>query len=100
MNLQVNCYSLTNGTIRWSKLFSSAPRRSTLEICNFPQNKSVVIATESAFTVVSWTGQLVSHPQPIVIDGVFRTISSVAVHGNTILVGLPDGRICGYTPGF
>ena len=95
----ISCYSLHTGACCWSRPIPKGYKfRFDIKLRDFPALKSIVITTERDFSIVSYTGELVSHPQPIVVDGVFRAISDVTVHNDTVIVGLPDGRICCYTP--
>ena len=100
-NISITCYSINTGHCRWTKKIPTTTvnwGRAIVHLREFPALKSIVIATDRSFTIISNTGELVSHPQPIVVDGVFRTISTVTVHNDTVIIGLTDGRICCFAP--
>jgi hypothetical protein len=94
----VDVKAFASNKLIWSK---TVPEIATLykkHHCNFPAHKSIVVATDNAFTVVSWEGQ-VSAPQRVVVGGLPRKIVAMTTHGDTIIVAIADGRVCFYSRG-
>ena len=93
--LEINAIG-TDGTVKWTKRVAERNSLVRLHVLNCPFNKTIVVATDNAFTVVSWTGEVVASAQVVRVNGVSRKISSLAVYEDTIVIGLVDGRFCLY----